>query len=178
MPRRLSGPGDTKPSVSSEGSQNFSMEEKNRERYFRMVSRRESVKPFSVAIAHCVFVGLGKTLVLVQFFELGLARLVIDLVRKIRGKNEGFVAHNADGKRQGQLVALDSDKDASLIDVTPDVVGDRFLVAQFQKSTARIILHMAVPGPFETFDAVDEPGRARFHEAEADLGVFVEHAVE
>src|SRR5678815_2188776 len=99
-------------------------------------------------------------------------------MRKIRGKDERLVADDADRKGQGELVAFDSDKNPSLIDVPPDVVRDRFLVAQFHKAPARIILHMAIPGALEAFDAVDEPARARFHETEAHLGIFIEHAVE
>src|SRR5690348_822841 len=138
----------------------------------------QAVKPFRVNIPNGIFVGLSQAWVFVEFFELGLAGVVVDLVRKIRGKDEWFVADDADGKGQGQLVALDADEDPSLVRVPPDVVGDRFPLAQLQKATARIILHMAIPGALEPFDAVDEPARARFHKTEADVGVFIEDAIE
>src|SRR5437867_8747952 len=58
-----------------------------------------------------------------------------------------------------------------------DIVRDGLLVAQLQKAPARIVLYVTVPGALEALDAVDEPTRSGLHEAEADFGIFVEHAV-
>src|SRR5439155_23331818 len=138
----------------------------------------QRVEPFRVAIAHSVFVSLGEPFVLVELFELGLAGFVIDLMGKVRGEDERFVADHAYGEGQGELVAFDAEVDAAFVDVTLDVAGDRFIFAQFQEWAARIVLHVAVPRALEAFDAADEPAGTGFHKTETHMGIFVENAVE
>ena len=72
----------------------------------------KAVKPFRIAMTHGVFVFRREPLVLVQFLQLFLAGIVVDLVREIRREDKRLVADDADRERQGQLVAFDADESA------------------------------------------------------------------
>src|SRR5438093_11700361 len=68
----------------------------------------QAVKPFRVAIAHCVLVFFGEPAVFVELFELRLAGLVVDFVREVRREDERLVADHADSEGQGQLAAFEA----------------------------------------------------------------------
>ena len=110
--------------------------------------------------------------------DLLLAGLVVDLMGEVRREDVGLIAGYPYGKRQRQLAPFDADVYAALVDVAQDVVGHRFAVAHLQETAVRVVLDVAVPGALEAFEAADEPGAAGLEEAEARVGVLVEHAVE
>ena len=137
----------------------------------------QAVKSFRVAIAHRVLVCFGEPAVFIELFELCLTGLVVDFVREVRREDERLVADEADSEGKSQLVAFDTDENTILVNMALYVVRDGLLVAQLQKAPARIVLYVAVPRALESLDAVDEPTRSGLHEAEANFGIFVEHAV-
>src|SRR5215510_6898691 len=99
----------------------------------------QGIKSFRVAITHRVFVFFGEPSVFVQFFELRLAGLVVDLVRKVRREDERLVADHTHCEGQGQFVAFDTDEYSILVHVPPDIVRYRFVFAQLQKTSVWIV---------------------------------------
>src|SRR5215510_3641007 len=137
----------------------------------------QSVKPLRVAITHRIFVFFGKPSVFVQFFELRLARFVVDLVRKVRREDERLVADDTHCEGQGQFVAFNTDEYPILVDMPPHVIRYRFVFAQLQKAPMWIVLHMAVPGTLEALETIDEPTGTGLHKAEADFWILIENAI-
>src|SRR5262249_41132950 len=137
----------------------------------------QSVKPFRVAITHRVFVFFGEPSVFVQFFELRLAGLVVDLVRKVRREDERLVADDAHREGQGQFVAFYTDEYRVLVDMPPYIICYRFVFAQLQKAPVRIVLHMTVPGTLEALETIDQPTGTRLHKAEADRWILIEDTI-
>jgi hypothetical protein len=91
----------------------------------------QAIETFRVSIANGVLVLLRKPFILIQFFELRLAGVVVDLVGKIGRENKRLVADDADGEGECQLIPLYSDEDPTLIDVPFDIIGNGFLIAKF-----------------------------------------------
>src|SRR5262249_21496812 len=77
----------------------------------------------------------------------------------------------------GQFVAFDTDEYPILIDMPPDVIRYRFILAQLQKASVWIVLHVAVPRTLEALEAIDEPTGAGLHKAEADFWILIENAI-
>ncbi len=90
----------------------------------------QAVEALGIAVAHGVFVLCGKPLVFVQFLQFFLTGIVVDFVRKVGREDKRFVADDTDGKGQGKLVAFDANINAPFVNVTLDVAGDRFFVAE------------------------------------------------
>ena len=120
-------------------------------------SSGQTIESFGVAISHCAFVVVGKPLIMLELAQFIFASVVVHLVGKIGRENEGLVADHTDCERQRELIALDADIDAPFIDMPLDLVGDRFIGSELQKTSARIVLHMSVPGALQSLDAVHEP---------------------
>ena len=90
----------------------------------------QAVKPLGVAVAHGVFVLFGKPLVFVQFLNSSLQVSLLTSCGKSDEKINGLLPTMLIGKGQGKLVAFDANVNAPFVNVTLDVVGDRFFLAE------------------------------------------------
>src|SRR5262249_34205999 len=88
-----------------------------------------------------------------------------------------LVADHTHCEGQGQFVAFDTDEYPILIDMPPDAIRYRFILAQLQKAPMWIVLHMAVPGTLEALETIDEPTGTGLHKAEADFWILIENAI-
>jgi len=63
-----------------------------------LLLRWQAIEALGVAITHGVLVCGGESGILFQFFQLVLAGVVVDFMGKVRRKNKGLVADDADGE--------------------------------------------------------------------------------
>src|SRR4026207_269135 len=78
---------------------------------------------------------------------------------------------------QRLLGAFAADKDSPRFDMAADIVADFFTGFEINVFIARIVLNMGFPAAVETLQTSLQPGHARFHEADARIGIFVEDTV-
>src|SRR5688572_3926711 len=78
---------------------------------------------------------------------------------------------------QRLLRAFAADKDSPRFDMAPDIVADLFTGFEIDVLIAGIVLNMSFPAAIETFETSLQPGHARFHETDAEIGILVEQAI-
>src|SRR5688500_2160465 len=107
-----------------------------------------------------------------------LAELVVDFMREVAGIHKRLVADSLDRMGDVGLVSLAADENASILDVSGNIVADFFFWTKFQEALARIELNMGVPRTVEAFQTEKQPSHTAFHESELQVGKLVKNTVE